>query len=211
MNIENIRNEYKKDELKDYTVDPDPIIQFSKWFEFALESEISEPNVMTLATSTSDGKPSARIVLLKGYNESGFTFFTNSESLKGQELHDNPFAALVIYWKELERQVRIEGEVKKVSSQESDDYFLARPLESRISAVISNQSQVVLTRKELEDKWVTFLKDNFDKSISRPNHWGGYRLIPNKIEFWQGRPNRLNDRILYSQTDNGWKIVRLEP
>ncbi|MEZ5198007.1 MAG: pyridoxamine 5'-phosphate oxidase [Bacteroidales bacterium] len=211
MNIEDLRTDFTKGELKDSSVDSDPILQFKKWFEFALESGISEPNAMTLATSTPEGKPSARIVLLKGFDESGFTFFTNYEGRKGRELAGNPFAALVIYWKELERQVRIEGRVKKVNQKESDKYFYARSLESRISAVISRQSKVVESRRIMEDRWVAFLTDNFDKSFPRPENWGGYILEPKNIEFWQGRPNRLHDRILFTKKKYTWKSERLEP
>lgn len=211
MNIEDLRNEFIKDELKDDSIDSNPIAQFRKWFEFALESKITEPNAITLATSTPDGRPSARIVLLKGFSESGFVFFTNYKGRKGRELSANPYAALLIYWKELEQQIRIEGKVAMVNHQESDDYFLSRPLESRVSAVVSKQSQTVSSRQELEDRWVAFLKDNNDKFFPRPENWGGYVLKPERIEFWQGRPNRLHDRILYSKFRDGWKVNRLEP
>lgn len=211
MNIEDVRNDYQKSELKDSDIEKDPINQFEIWFEFAMKSKIAEPNAMTLATSSTDGKPSARIVLLKGYSHKGFVFYTNYMGRKALEIETNPFAAIVIYWKELERQIRIEGKIEKVKRADSDNYFLSRPLESRISAVVSNQSQVVNTRETLEIKWETFLKENFDKSFPRPDYWGGYILIPAAIEFWQGRPNRLHDRILYSKSNGEWEINRLEP
>ncbi len=211
MNIEALRREYKKDELKDDNIDLNPVDQFEKWFEQALHADIVDVNAMTLATATSDGRPSARIVLLKGFDERGFTFFTNFESRKGRELEANPRAALLFYWKELERQVRIEGEVKRSSPYESDEYFDSRALESRISAVISPQSRVVGSRRYLEDQWVEFLKKMETEGIQRPDYWGGYHLMPDSIEFWQGRPNRLHDRIRYSRHGNSWRIERLAP
>ncbi len=211
MNIEALRREYKKDELKDDNIDLNPVDQFEKWFEQALHADIVDVNAMTLATATSDGRPSARIVLLKGFDERGFTFFTNFESRKGRELEANPRAALLFYWKELERQVRIEGEVKRSSPYESDEYFDSRALESRISAVISPQSRVVGSRRYLEDQWVEFLRKMETEGIQRPEYWGGYRLMPDSIEFWQGRPNRLHDRIRYSRDGNSWRIERLAP
>ncbi len=211
MNIEALRREYKKDELKDDNIDLNPVDQFEKWFEQALHADIVDVNAMTLATATSDGRPSARIVLLKGFDERGFTFFTNFESRKGRELEANPRAALLFYWKELERQVRIEGEVKRSSPYESDEYFDSRALESRISAVISPQSRVVGSRRYLEDQWVEFLKKMETEGIQRPDYWGGYHLMPDSIEFWQGRPNRLHDRIRYSRDGNSWRIERLAP
>lgn len=209
--LRELRKEYKFGELAEKTVDPDPIVQFRHWFEFAIQAELIEVNAMTLATVTKDGNPSARIVLLKEFDEKGFVFFTNYEGRKGLELKNNLKAALVFYWKELERQVRIEGDVERESEKESDKYFSSRPMESKISAIISNQSQVVKNRDELEERWVSFLKENYSEDIQRPENWGGYRVIPKSIEFWQGRPNRLNDRILYTKMDNNWKIERLEP
>jgi len=211
MNIEELRKEYSKSGLKDNLVASDPFKQFKNWFDKAIELKIPELNNIVVATSTKDGIPSARVVLLKNFNENGFVFFTNFRGRKGKELEENPKAALVIYWNELERQVRIEGLVEKISNQESDTYFRSRPLESQISAVISQQSQVVPGREHLEDLWIECMKENYSGEIIRPEYWGGYRVRPEKMEFWQGRPNRLNDRILYSKIGDRWKIERLAP
>jgi len=211
MTLKDQNRELKKLELSEQVINADPIVQFKEWFEFAIQSGISEANVMTLATSTVDGKPSARIVLLKEYDENGFVFFTNYQGRKGEEMNKNPNVALVIFWKELERQIRIEGTVEKVDEKTSDEYFQSRPMESRVSAAISPQSKVIPSRQYLEEKWVEFLKQNYANEIIKPEFWGGYRVIPNKIEFWQGRPNRLHDRILYAKGDSDWKIQRLAP
>ncbi len=211
MDIKKIRSEYSKDELKEELVESNPMTLFNQWFEAAVKSELSEVNAMTLATAAPDGKPSARTVLLKGFDEKGFVFYTNYKGRKAAEIEKNPFAALLIFWKELERQVRIEGKVEKVSAVESDEYFNSRPLESKMSAIVSKQSQPVESRQQLEQLWVEFLKKNYDKDIHRPDYWGGYRVFPEKIEFWQGRPNRLHDRILFSRKGNEWKIERLQP
>ncbi len=193
-----IRKDYRLQSLSEKDVDANPIKQFEKWFQQALASGIEEPNAMTLATSTTDGKPSARIVLLKGIKDNGFVFFTNYESKKGKQIHDNPFAGIVFFWKELERQVTIQGEIKKVSEQESDEYFASRPVESRIGAWSSPQSQVIENREVLE-KNVAYYSDKYQsQNIPRPSHWGGYILIPTLIEFWQGGAGRLHDRLQYS-------------
>jgi len=207
-----IRKDYRLQSLSEEDVDTNPIKQFEKWFQQALASGIEEPNAMTLATSTTDGKPSARIVLLKGIKDNGFVFFTNYESKKGKQLHDNPFAGIVFFWKELERQVTIQGEIKKVGEEESDEYFASRPLESRIGAWSSPQSQVIENREVLE-KNVAYYSDKYQsQNIPRPSHWGGYILMPTLIEFWQGGAGRLHDRLQYSiDATNSWIIKRLAP
>ena len=211
-NIADIRKEYKLQTLNETEVQPTAILQFHKWWNEALMSEIEEVNAMTLATSTVTGKPSARIVLLKGFDESGFVFFTNYHSHKGMELAENPFASLVFFWKELERQVRIEGAVEKTTSNESDLYFHSRPVESRIGAWASPQSKVISSRDVIEENVKELQKSFAGKEIDRPPHWGGYIVIPAVIEFWQGRPGRLHDRIRYTkQKDGSWKIERLAP
>ena len=211
MNIKDARSEYFKGELRKEHVNKNPIEQFKHWFKHAVDLEIPDVNAMTIATALSNGLPSARIVLLKEVDDKGFVFFTNYEGRKGKELTQNPHAALLFYWKELEQQIRIEGKVKKIGKNESDAYFNVRPLESKMSAIVSRQSSVVQDREHLEERWVKYLKDNYEKEIKRPENWGGYRVIPEKIEFWQGRKNRLHDRILYTKNKSGWNIERLEP
>lgn len=211
MDLKDIRTEFAKGELRKNQLINNPIEQFKVWFNHAVNMEVLEVNAMTLATASIGGMPSARIVLLKEVDEKGFVFFTNYEGRKGKELELNPLAALLFFWIELEQQVRIEGKVKKVSKKESDAYFNLRPLESKMSAIVSKQSEVVQSREQLEERWINCLKDNYEKKIKRPENWGGYRLIPEKIEFWQGRTNRLHDRILYTKINKGWKIERLEP
>lgn len=209
MNIDSIRREYTGEALNKENVDVNPIQQFRIWFSEALESNIEDVNAMTLASSTASGIPSARIVLLKHFDEKGFTFFTNFDSRKGAELATNPFGAILFFWKELYRQIRIEGTIEKVDDAESDEYFNSRPTESQIGAINSPQSSIIESREYLEKKIEDF-KSNQAK-IQRPKNWGGFRLIPNHIEFWQGRPNRLHDRILYELIENNWKISRLAP
>jgi pyridoxamine 5'-phosphate oxidase len=209
--IADIRKDYTLHSLNEAGAAADPIDQFAHWWNEVLNSEIIEPNAMTLATSTKDGKPSARIVLLKGFDEKGFVFYTNYKSHKGNELAENPHAALVFFWKEIERQVRIEGEIEKVTDEESDAYFLSRPEGSRIGAWASPQSSVIENRELLEIN-VEHYKEEFKNSIPRPPHWGGYRVMPFKLEFWQGRNDRLHDRLQYTKTDEGsWKVERLAP
>ncbi len=211
MDVKNIRSEYGRLELKDDEFESDPFTLFNEWFNNAIKSGISEVNAMTLATASLDGKPSARTVLLKGFDEGRFVFYTNYASRKGLEIDKNPQVALLIFWKELERQVRIEGIAEKVSDTESDEYFNSRPLESKMSAVVSDQSEVIDSRQHLEELWVEFLKESDGKEIQRPAHWGGYKVFPEKIEFWQGRANRLHDRILFTRVGKEWKIERLQP
>lgn len=213
MNIADIRTQYSQKSLSEADVLPDAIAQFEKWWDEVIHSQITEPNAMTLATASLDGVPDARIVLLKGVSQEGFTFFTNYESQKGQQLVQNPRACLVFFWKELERQVRIRGVVSKVSKEESEAYFFSRPEGSQIGACASPQSRVIADRQELESR-VQALEEAVKKGhkIEKPDYWGGYILKPESLEFWQGRPNRLHDRILYTLQDKGdWLIQRLAP
>jgi pyridoxamine 5'-phosphate oxidase len=205
-----IRNEYRRGELDETHIHPDPVVQFNTWMEQAIMAGIEEPTAMTLATATTDGIPSARMVLLKGADRRGFVFFTNYRSRKGKELDANPAAALVFFWKELERQVRIEGKVFRLSTDESNEYFSSRPEESQVNAIISPQSEIISSREKLLDLREYYLKNHSGPHI-RPEHWGGFCLVPSAIEFWQGRPGRLHDRILYSASGIIWKIKRLAP
>lgn len=211
--IADLRQDYSSQSLLETDVAPDPIVQFDKWWQQALASEIMEPNAMTLATASSDGMPSARIVLLKGFDQSGFVFFTNYKSYKGMQLEENPKACLVFFWKELERQVRIVGIVKKLSEKDSDEYFHSRPIGSRLGAWASPQSQVIESRNWLDNHYLEVASQfKEEEGIQRPPHWGGYIVQPVIIEFWQGRPSRLHDRIQYTLQENGsWKIERLAP
>jgi pyridoxamine 5'-phosphate oxidase len=210
--IADIRRDYSLKTLNEDEVADSPFLQFADWWQQAIESEIDEVNAMTLATASLEAVPSARIVLLKGYDEKGFVFYTNYESAKGRELAENPKASLLFFWKELERQIRITGIVEKVSAAESDDYFLSRPTGSQIGAWASPQSHVIENRSWLE-KNVKRLEEKFSlETVTRPPHWGGYRVKPVIIEFWQGRSSRLHDRLQYSLQENGtWKIERLAP
>ena len=212
MNLADLRREYTQGGLRRADLDPDPHGQFHKWFEQALKSELLEPSAMTLATADRAGRPSARIVLLKAADERGFTFFTNYESRKGAELAENPHAALVLYWAELEREILIEGEVTKVSREESEQYFALRPRGSQLGAWVSRQSSVVPDRAFLEARLAEQEARFADRAVEIPPYWGGYLLAPVRIEFWQGRPNRLHDRFQYSkQPDGSWRIDRLSP
>jgi pyridoxamine 5'-phosphate oxidase len=207
--LQKIRKEYLKSVLDENFVHPDPFIQFEVWFDEAIRVVREDANAMALASVNDHGEPSARMVLLKSFDERGFVFFTNYDSRKGSDLSGNPRAALLFYWKEMERQVRICGRVKKTSRLESDDYFRSRPMESRISAFISPQSKIIPDRDFLETKSNDLRKSG--KAIKRPVHWGGYRLVPDVFEFWQGRENRLHDRIAYSKKRSGWELSRLAP
>jgi pyridoxamine 5'-phosphate oxidase len=210
--IADIRKDYMLQSLLEKDVEANAIKQFDKWWQEALNSDITEVNAMTLATASADGVPSARIVLLKGYDEKGFVFFTNYDSFKGRQIGENPRACLVFFWKELERQVRITGLVEKVSAAESDAYFSSRPQGSQIGAWASPQSQVIESRIWLEEREKAYTKDFSGKQLTRPAHWGGYRVKPICIEFWQGRPSRLHDRIQYTLQENAtWMIERLAP
>ncbi|TFI55984.1 pyridoxamine 5'-phosphate oxidase [Mastigocladus laminosus UU774] len=211
-NVAELRKDYTLHGLNETDIDLNPFIQFQKWFDEALTAQLLEPNAMTLATTTTDGKPSARIVLLKDFDERGFVFFTNYNSQKGQELAENPQAALVFWWAELERQVRICGHVEKISENDSDRYFQSRPFQSRLGAWASNQSDIIESRTLLEQRFQELQAKYENQDVPRPPHWGGLRVIPTEIEFWQGRSSRLHDRILYTRLDNSdWKIQRLSP
>ncbi|MDN7509132.1 pyridoxamine 5'-phosphate oxidase [Burkholderia multivorans] len=204
---------YSRASLDEADAAPDPFAQFDRWFNEALAAKLPEPNTMTLATVGADGRPSARIVLVKGVDERGFVFFTNYESRKGRDLAAHPYAALLFYWIELERQVRIEGRVEKTSADESDRYFASRPVGSRIGAWASEQSAVIDSRATLEAREKAF-SERYGDDPPRPPHWGGYRVVPDTLEFWQGRPSRLHDRLVYTRdaaAPHGWTISRLSP
>ena len=206
-----LRKEYMRRGLSESELDPDPIRQFQRWFDDASGAGLIEPNAMTLATATRDGRPSARMVLLKGFDARGFVFYTNYESRKGGDLEQNPQAALVFFWVELERQVRVEGRVERATVEESDAYFASRPLGSQIGAWASAQSRVIADREPLERRAAELEAEYAGREVPRPPHWGGYRVVPDVIEFWQGRPSRLHDRLRYRWTDGSWLVERLSP
>jgi pyridoxamine 5'-phosphate oxidase len=209
--IADLRKDYRLQALDETDVHPDPLHQFQIWFDQAVAAQLPEPNAMTLATATLDGIPAARIVLLKAVDDRGFTFFTNYESAKGQELAANPQAALVFLWTDLERQVRITGAVEKIAATESDAYFNSRPPGSRLGAWASQQSQPIANRAVLETRLAELARQYAAQLAPRPPHWGGYRVLPQTIEFWQGRSNRLHDRLVYRHQANHWLINRLSP
>lgn len=209
--IADLRRDYARTRLDESAIDADPIRQFARWFEEARAAQLLEPNAMTLATATPDGVPSARIVLLKGFDERGFAFFTDYRSRKGEELARNPRAALVFWWGEIERQVRITGSVTRTSEAESVAYFSTRPLGSRLGAWSSHQSQVIPDRGVLEARVAEATARFGAGEVPLPPHWGGFRVTPDTIEFWQGRPNRLHDRIRYVRGEGGWQVERLSP
>jgi pyridoxamine 5'-phosphate oxidase len=209
--IADLRITYAQSKLDEDTIHPDPIQQFQAWFDQACAANILEPNAMTLATATPSGVPSARIVLLKGLDDRGFVFYTNYDSRKGQELEANAHAALVFWWGALERQVRVEGRVEKVSDRETQDYFHSRPHESQLGAWASEQSQVIPNREVLEQRLADLAQQYQDQPVPRPPHWGGFRVIPHQLEFWQGRPSRLHDRLRYQLHNGTWKLDRLAP
>jgi len=210
-NIAALRKEYTKNGLSEKEVSGNPLEQFQSWFDAALDSGLPEPNAMHLSTVSQESRPSSRIVLLKELDENGFVFYTNYHGRKGRDLAVNPSASLTFFWVDLERQVRIEGKVSKVSAQESDDYFAVRPRGSQIGAWVSHQSEVVPSRDILEQKQTEYERQFADEVVPRPPHWGGYRLVPDRIEFWQGRPSRLHDRLVYDLQDEKWTISRLAP
>ncbi len=209
--VASLRKEYTRAGLAESDVAPDPVEQFRRWFDAALAAGLYEPNAMTVATATPNGRPSARVVLLKGFDERGFVFYTNYEGRKGRELEENPRAALLFYWGELERQVRVEGAVSRVSKEESDAYYASRPRGSRLGAWASEQSRVVEGREVLEGRIGDLEAEYEGREVPRPPFWGGYRVGPEVVEFWQGRENRLHDRIVYRRQGAGWEIRRLQP
>ena len=210
--LQNLRQDYSAASLSESTIKSNPIKQFDSWFNEAVAAAIHEPNAMSLATATTDGRPSVRIVLLKGFNDTGFMFYTNYLSRKGKEINKNPFAAITFFWSELGRQVRVEGTIEKLSKEESEKYFQTRPKLSQLGALASPQSQEITGREILENKMSQLEAEYADKDIPKPSYWGGYILKPRLIEFWQGRRSRLHDRILYKKIDNkNWKKVRLAP
>ena len=205
-----MRQEYLRAGLHEADLHGDPFEQFRRWFDEALAADLHEPNAMTLATASPDASPSARIVLLKGFDTRGFVFYTNYEGRKARELEANPRAALLFYWGELQRQVRVEGSVARTSREESDAYFASRPLGSRLGAWASEQSREVEGREILEGR-LCDLEARYGEDVPRPPHWGGYRVEPETFEFWQGRENRLHDRLVYRRGEDGWTVARLQP
>lgn len=206
-----IRKDYTQRSLSEAEVSSDPFSQFNSWFREAVSAAVHEPNAMHLATATPDGKPSGRVVLLKGLEDGGFTFYTNHQSRKGLELENNPHCCLTFFWPELERQVRIEGTATRVSDETADAYYNSRPLASRIGAWTSPQSAVIASRQILEERFKELERKFSDKAPVRPRQWGGYSVKPSRIEFWQGRPGRLHDRLQYNLTDGTWHLNRLAP
>jgi pyridoxamine 5'-phosphate oxidase len=211
MSIADIRTDYRLASLSESDVNPDPIAQFNNWFAEAQRAEVAEPNAMVLGTSTRDGFPSTRVVLLKGVSSAGFVFYTDYRSRKGQELDANPRASLCFFWQPLERQVRITGTVERVSREESREYFESRPVGSRIGATASVQSSTLVNRADLEKRAAELQATYADGNVPLPDHWGGYRVAPTSIEFWQGRSSRLHDRILFTRDGGSWTRSRLSP
>lgn len=209
--INSLRHDFSKQTLHENEVNKEPVLQFEKWFREAVETKVNEPNAMALSTVSADHKPSTRIVLLRNFDENGFVFYTNYTSRKGEEIRQNNNAALLFFWPELERQVRIEGMLARQTAEESDLYFNARPRESKLGAWTSEQSKIIASRKVLDDTFDALSKKYPGDNIPRPPYWGGYVLQPVAMEFWQGRPGRLHDRIFYSKEGNQWKIERLAP
>ena len=209
--VARLRKEYTRDGLSESDAGRDPVRLFRRWFDEALVADLHEPNAMTVATATADGRPSARAVLLKGYDERGFVFYTNYEGAKARQIEENPRVAVLFYWGELERQVRIEGRAERVSVEESNAYFDSRPRGSQLGAWASEQSRAVPDRATLEERSRAVEAEYEGREVPRPPHWGGYRVSPESYEFWQGRENRLHDRIAYHREDGGWRIERLQP
>ena len=212
METDELRREYNSDGLRESDAAENPFDQFELWFQQAVDAKIDLPDAMTLATASKDGLPSARIILLRGFDDRGLVFFTDYQSQKGQELAENPRAALVFYWRELDRQIRVSGTVNTVSHEESEKYFRSRPVGSQLAALASNQGEVIPNRQKLESKYKQLVETYRHKEVPIPPYWGGFRLSPHWFEFWQGRPNRLHDRLRYTRrSDEGWKIERLSP
>ena len=206
-----MRQDYTIGELLESSAPTEPWELFSSWFEIARKTKILEPNAMILSTVMQDGQPTSRVVLLKDFDQNGLVFFTNYLSQKGEQLAHNPRASILFWWEPLQRQIRVEGEVVKIDEEDSDAYFQSRPYGSRLGAWISEQSQTIVDRIALEKRQIEFEKKFEDGNVPRPDHWGGYRLAPNKFEFWQGRSNRLHDRLLYQMKQDSWTRVRLAP
>ena len=209
--LQGLRKEYTRAGLWEADLAADPTVQFRRWFDEAFAAGLHEPNAMTVATVGRDGRPSARVVLLKGFDERGFVFYTNQEGRKGREIAENPYCALVFYWGELERQVRIEGRASPVPGEESDAYYESRPRGSRLGAWASAQSREVADRGALEERLRSLEAEYEGREVPRPPFWGGYRVEPEAVEFWQGRENRLHDRLVYRRAHEGWGVVRLQP
>jgi pyridoxamine 5'-phosphate oxidase len=208
--LADLRRDFSTQGLTESDVDASPFFQFARWMDEAVKSEIPDANAMTLATVGEDGRPDARVVLLKYYGETGFAFFTNYESKKGTDLNSKPYAALHFFWPQLDRQVSVHGRVEKTSQEESERYFNSRPVESRLAAWASNQSRIIASREILENRFAEF-RDKFGDEVPLPPYWGGYRLTPDRFEFWQGRQNRLHDRLCYTLVDEIWNLARLSP
>ncbi len=209
--IRKLRSDYSQMELNENELEKNPILQFEKWLKEALEAEVLEPHALTVSTVSAEGKPSSRIVLLRDVTTNGFTFYTNYESKKGRDIEQNPYATMNFFWPQIERQVRVDGVLVKVPTAVSEDYFQSRPRESKVGAWASRQSRVLSSRKELEDKFIALSAQYPGDNVPRPPHWGGYLLQPTSVEFWQGRPNRLHDRIEYVLSGTSWLTQRLSP
>ncbi|HJS52431.1 MAG TPA: pyridoxamine 5'-phosphate oxidase [Pyrinomonadaceae bacterium] len=208
--LADLRRDFSSQGLNESDLDPSPFVQFARWMDEAVKSEIPDANAMTLATVGEDNRPDARVVLLKYYGETGFAFFTNYESKKGRDLDANPYAALHFFWPQLDRQVGIYGRVEKTSREESEKYFKSRPVESRLAAWASNQSRIIASRDVLVKRFEEF-REKFGDDVPLPSYWGGFRVEPDRVEFWQGRQNRLHDRLCYTTDETGWQIIRLSP